>query len=274
MDDVMKLLIVYGTRPEFIKLSEIIRLDEFCFTPTKIAVKNLKKEGIDNKVYLTGNTIVEAAQRNLKSAEKSIILEKLSLNGEEYIVLTVHRAENVDNKERILGIMKVLEQIKEPIIYPIHPRILKRLKKFDLIKRVENVKNLRLIETLGYFDFLKLCADSKLIIDSGGIQEECTIYKKPVLVIRDNAERSEILEKFGWLTRYDTKRIIKGYNYIVENYIELENKLKIFGISFWRWTSKRGNHIMPGMYHMIQRFLLKLDWGRSERFNEEWMDVY
>ena len=213
--------------PEEINRVLTDQISEYCFAPTKIAVKNLKKEGIDNKVYLTGNTIVEAVQRNLKFAEKSNILGKLNLNGEQYIVLTAHRAENVDNKERVLGIIKALEQIKEPIIYPIHPRTLKRLKEFDLIERVENVKNLRLIETLGYFDFLKLCAYSKLIItDSGGIQEECTIYRKPVLVIRDNTERPEILEKFGWLTGCDPKKITKGYNYIVENYGELEKKLK------------------------------------------------
>ena len=203
------------------------QISEYCFAPTKLAVKNLKKEDIDNKVYLTGNTIVETVQRNLKFAEKTNILGKLNLNSEEYIVLTAHRAENVDNKERVLGIIKALEQIKEPLIYPVHPRTLKRLKEFGLIERVENIKNLRLIRPLGYFDFLKLCADSKLIItDSGGIQEECTIYKKPVLIIRDNTERPEILEKFGWLTGCNHKKITKGYNYIVENYRELEKKLK------------------------------------------------
>jgi UDP-N-acetylglucosamine 2-epimerase (non-hydrolysing) len=204
------------------------QISEYCFAPTKIAVKNLKREGIcDNRIYLTGNTIVEAVQGNLKFAEKSNILEKLSLNDEEYIVLTAHRAENVDNKERVLGIIKAMEQIKEPIIYPIHPRTLKRLKEFGLIERIENIKNLKLIETLGYFDFLKLCAESKLIItDSGGIQEECTIYKKSVLVIRDNTERPEILEKFGWLTGCSPERIINRYDYIIENYRELERKMK------------------------------------------------
>lgn len=204
------------------------QISEYCFAPTKIAVKNLKKEGIsNNKIYLTGNTIVEAVQRNLKLAEKSSILDRLSLKSEKYIILTAHRAENVDNKGRISGILRALEQIKEPIIYPIHPRTLKRLKEFNLMEKVENIKNLRLIEPLGYFDFLKLCANSKLVItDSGGIQEECTIYKKPVLVIRDNTERPEILEKFGWLTGCDYKKIIKGYNHIIEDYQKLRQKLR------------------------------------------------
>ena len=214
--------------PEEINRVLTDQISELCFTPTKTAVENLKREGVnDNKVYLTGNTIVEAVQRNLKFAEKSNILARLYLNIEEYIVLTAHRAENVDNKARLLGLIKSLEKIKEPIIYPIHPRTFKRLKEFNLLERVKNIKNLTLIDPLGYFDFLKLCANSKLIItDSGGIQEECTIYKKPVLIIRNNTERPEILEKFGWLLGCKPMEIIKRYNYVVKNYIELEKKLK------------------------------------------------
>jgi len=214
--------------PEEINRVLTDQISELCFAPTKTAVENLKRDGVnDNKVYLTGNTVVEAVQRNLKFAEKSNILGRLYLNIEEYIVLTAHRAENVDNKERLLGLIKSLEKIEEPIIYPIHPRTFKRLKEFNLLERVKNIKNLTLIDPLGYFDFLKLCANSKLIItDSGGIQEECTIYKKPVLIIRNNTERPEILEKFGWLLGCNPMEIIKRHNYVVKNYIELEKKLK------------------------------------------------
>jgi len=218
--------------PEEINRVLTDQITDYCFAPTEIAVENLKHEGIpDNKICLTGNTIVEAVQRNLKFAEKSIILKKLNLDSKNYLVLTAHRVENIDNKEKVSEIIKALEQLKQidmPIVYPIHPRALRKLKEFNLLKRLEKIKNLKLIEPLGYLDFLKLCSNSRLIItDSGGIQEECTIYKKPVLVIRDNTERPEILGSFGILVGCNAEKIVEETKrYINENFDETFKNMK------------------------------------------------
>jgi UDP-N-acetylglucosamine 2-epimerase (non-hydrolysing) len=203
------------------------QISEYCFAPTEIAVRNLMNEGIsEDKIYLTGNTIVEATNRSLTIAKKSDILDRMNLEKEEYIVVTAHRAENVDNKERLSSLVELFENINEPIIYPIHPRTLKNITNYGLLDRVNNINNLNLIEPLGYFDFLKLCANSKLIIsDSGGIQEEVTIYKKPILVIRDSTERPEILNKFGWLVGFNHQEILTEYESIIKNYHTIKIKL-------------------------------------------------
>jgi UDP-N-acetylglucosamine 2-epimerase (non-hydrolysing) len=205
------------TMPEEINRVLTDQISEYCFAPTKIAVKNLMNEGISNeKIYLTGNTIVEAVQRNLTLAEKSNILSKLDLKKEKYIVVTAHRAENVDNKERLSTLIKLFEHVKDPLIFPIHPRTFKNIESFGLLERIKKIQDLKLIEPLGYLDFLKLCANSKLIIsDSGGLQEEVTIYKKPILVIRDSTERPEILNRFGWLVEWDQGKIVDQYNNVI-----------------------------------------------------------
>lgn len=202
------------------------QISDLLFAPTNIAVENLRTEGRNEGIYLTGNTIVEAATDNLQIAESSDILNKLDLKNEEYIVITAHRAENVDNKERLKNIINALYDIDENIIYPIHPRTIKQFDQFGLRKRIENIKYLKLIDPLGYFDFLKLCAKSKLIItDSGGIQEECTIYKKPVIIIRDNTERPEILNIYGWLSGCNKNKILSLYNHIDKHYKELKKQM-------------------------------------------------
>jgi len=214
------------TMPEEINRVLSDQISEYLFAPTEIAVNNLHNEGIRKGIFLTGNTIVEAATRNLKISEKSNILESLNLEPDNYIVLTAHRAENVDNKQKLMGILEGLKKIKERIIYPIHPRTRKKLEEFNLISIVEKNENLKIIDPLGYFDFLKLCSNASILItDSGGIQEECTIFKKPVIVIRENTERPEILDRFGWLTGCNPDLIGSRYETIKNNYNEIIRKM-------------------------------------------------
>jgi len=170
---------------------------DFLFAPTKKAKEILIGEGIlKNKIFVTGNTIADAVFQNLEIAKrKSKILAKLNLKREKYFLVTAHRTENVDKKERLKGILSGLKLIFQrfnlPIIYPIHPRTKKRIREFKL----KIPKGLKLIEPVGYLDFLKLEADAKLILtDSGGIQEEACILKVPCATLRDNTERLETLE--------------------------------------------------------------------------------
>jgi len=168
---------------------------DFLYAPTESAVKNLEEEGIKKHIKLTGNTIVDAVQQNLALANKKVdILKKLKLPQKEYIIVTAHRAENVDKKTRLADILEGLRLVGETlhisIIFPMHPRTKKRIEEFNLtVPEVINV-----IEPLGFLEFLQLEANAKLIItDSGGLQEEACILKVPCVTIRDNTERPETI---------------------------------------------------------------------------------
>jgi len=171
-------------------------ISNYLFAPTADAFKNLKEEGIkESKIFLTGNTIVDAVYENLELSKKKInILKKLNLEKNGYILATAHRAENVDIKERLEGILEGLKLVgqyfKMPVIYPMHPRTVNNIERFKLKIPAE----IRVIEPIGYLEFLQLEANSKLIItDSGGLQEEACILKVPCVTVRDNTERPETI---------------------------------------------------------------------------------
>lgn len=171
-------------------------ISDFLFAPTEDAYNHLLEEGIDiNKICLSGNTIVDAVLQNLELAKKKVnILKDLSIENGRYILTTAHRAENVDIKERLQGILSGLELVAKdshlPVIYPIHPRTLRNIEKFGLIIPAA----IKIMEPLGYLEFLQLEANAKLIItDSGGLQEEACILKVPCVTIRDETERPETI---------------------------------------------------------------------------------
>jgi len=185
------------TMPEEINRVLADHVSDYLFAPTEKAKENLLREGIEeDKIFATGNTIVDAVYQNLEIARRKVnILNKLNLNSKDYFLVTAHRQENVDNKERLKGILEGLELVHDefnlPIIYPIHPRTKKKIREFGL----EIPEEIRLIEPLGFLEFLQLEADAKLVLtDSGGVQEETCILKVPCVTLRDNTERPETLE--------------------------------------------------------------------------------
>jgi UDP-N-acetylglucosamine 2-epimerase (non-hydrolysing) len=182
--------------PEEINRIVADHLSEYLFAPSVIARKNLIHEGIPrNKIYLTGNTIVDAVLENLKLAgERSKPLNDLGLCADEYFIVTLHRQENVDNKKRLKGILTALARIHDsngfPLVFPIHPRTEKMIKTFGL-----KMKGFKLIKPLGYLEFLQLESKARLMLtDSGGIQEESCILKVPCVTIRNSTERPETIE--------------------------------------------------------------------------------
>ena len=185
------------TMPEEINRVLADHVSDYLFAPTEQAKQNLLREGIEeNKIFVTGNTIVDAVYQNLGIAERKVdVLNKLNLSSKEYFLITAHRQENVDIKERLKGILEGLELVYDefnfPIIYPIHPRTMKKINEFGL--EVQN--GIRLIEPRGFLEFLQLEANAKLVLtDSGGVQEEACILKVPCVTLRDNTERPETLE--------------------------------------------------------------------------------
>lgn len=172
-------------------------ISDYLFAPTEDALKNLKEEGIpDEKVFYSGNTIVDAVEQNLEIANKKIdLFKRLDLERSKYILVTAHRAENVDDLDSLKGIIEGISLVQKhfnvPLIYPIHPRTKKRIKEF----RINVPKNITFIDPVGFLEFLQLEAKAKLILtDSGGVQEEACTLKVPCVTMRQSTERPETVK--------------------------------------------------------------------------------
>jgi len=173
-------------------------ISDMLFAPTERSKKNLEDEHVYGKIYVTGNTVIDAVAQHLPLAEtKSNIIDEIKFGTEDYALLTVHRAENVDDPKVLKNFVEAFLQSPIPIVFPIHPRTLKRLKEFNLHHKLASSKNIQLLPPVGYFDFLKLMKECRFILtDSGGIQEEATspMIRKPVLILRISTERPEAVE--------------------------------------------------------------------------------
>lgn len=163
---------------------------DLLFAPTEESKDNLLNEGIsENKIYVTGNTIVDAVLHNIKIAKRKNVAKNLGLN-EDFILLTLHREENVDDKKVLMSILEGLN-VPYQIVYPIHPRTRKNIESFKL----KVPENILVIEPLGYMDFLNLLYYAKLVAtDSGGVQEESCILGTPCITIRTSTERPETVK--------------------------------------------------------------------------------
>lgn len=211
--------------PEEINRIVADHCSEVLFAPTEKAALNLINEGIPpKKIHIVGNTIVDATLQNLAIARrKSRILEKFP---REYLILTLHRAENVDRYKTLKGIVDALTKIKENIIFPVHPRTEKMLQKFKLLGKLKK-KNLLLIPPLGYLDFILLISRAKAVLtDSGGIQEESVILNVPCITLRTTTERPETIEAGGnILAGVESSKILEKVN-LVLNDKEVYKKMK------------------------------------------------
>lgn len=172
---------------------------DMLFTHCEEANKNLLREGIPkSKIFFAGNTVIDTLLGNRKRAEKSRIMESFGLESKGFALLTLHRAENVDNKESLLKIVSAIQEIQRgtKIIFPLHPRTRKMLRRFGLLKKVREMENLTVCRPLGYLDFVCLEINAKIILtDSGGIQEEATVLGIPCVTIRNETERRITAEK-------------------------------------------------------------------------------
>ncbi|MHA1616382.1 MAG: non-hydrolyzing UDP-N-acetylglucosamine 2-epimerase [Candidatus Njordarchaeales archaeon] len=192
--------------PEEINRRIIDHISWLLFAPTETALRNLVNEKTMGKKFLVGDVHVDVLCKWVDVAEKrSQILEKLGLEPSQYIVTTIHRAENTDDVNRLRAIVDMLISIPHTIIFPIHPRTKKALERNRLLKRLEK-SNVKIIPPLGYIDFLKLLKYSSLVItDSGGVQREAYLLGKVSLVLRDRTEWIELVES-GWVKLIDISK--------------------------------------------------------------------
>lgn len=155
---------------------------------------NLLREGVaDERIHLVGNLMIDSLQQHLERARSSGIADRLGVRGKPYGVVTLHRPANVDEREALGEILGALGVIAEtlPLLWPVHPRTRARLDSGDLALP----DGIRMLEPLGYLDFLSLEANAVLVLtDSGGIQEETTVLGVDCLTLRDNTERPVTIE--------------------------------------------------------------------------------
>jgi len=182
--------------PEEINRVVADHISDYLFAPTENSKANLIKEGIpEEKISVTGNTIVDSVYQNREIADRKVnALKDLGLKSKEYFLVTAHRAENVDNRSKLKEILKGLELIKSefglPIIFPMHPRTRKMINEFGL-----ELNGIRAIEPMGFLEFLQLEANARLALtDSGGVQEETWMLGVPCVTLREKTERPETVD--------------------------------------------------------------------------------
>lgn len=178
--------------PEEINRIVADHVSEYLFAPTKTAVDNLTKEGKANSTFLTGDIMVDTLKNSLLLAgQKSNILDELNVTANRYNLLTLHRDYNVDSPEILRKILEQIGKLEELIIFPVHPRTRKMLDTFNNMPA-----NIQLTEPVGYLDFIMLQYNSgRIITDSGGIQKEAYLLKKPCITLRTETEWIETVEE-------------------------------------------------------------------------------
>jgi UDP-N-acetylglucosamine 2-epimerase len=209
--------------PEEINRIVADHVSEYLFVPTQTAVDILKTEGLEKHTFLTGDIMVDTMESNLKIAlHKSHIISDLKLEDTEYSLLTLHRNYNVDDTDILEHLLNQLGQLEEKIIFPVHPRTRKMIPSTYSIP-----ENIQLTDPQGYLDFITLENSAKRIItDSGGIQKEAYILRKPCITLRTETEWVEtVQEKWNLLLNPFDKQIASQ----ISNFKVPSTQKEIFG---------------------------------------------
>ncbi|MEM1557831.1 MAG: UDP-N-acetylglucosamine 2-epimerase (non-hydrolyzing) [Thermoproteota archaeon] len=225
-----------GARSYDMRMPEEVnrRLTDHCstllFTPTDNCTKNLLKEGIEeSKIYQTGDTMYDVLLQQLSKAEKVKILEQLELEPKTYMLLTIHRPENVDNLENLKDIIEAVIRLKQlTIIFPAHPRTQKQLRKTGLHKKVEKEKHIRIIKPQGYLETINLIKNAKLVLtDSGGVQKEAFWLKTPCITLRETTEWPETVAMgANSLVGANTQKIVEKFTEVLDKEEEILKRLR------------------------------------------------
>ncbi len=195
------------------------QISNLFFVTEPSGITHLTNEGYDKQnIHFVGNTMIDTLVAFQTEIKQSDILDKLNLDTKKYVLMTMHRPATVDIEEGLLKLVQLLNEVtkKYKVVFPIHPRTLKKLDDFKLKHFITENKNIILTEPLDYFAFQKLIDNSKLILtDSGGIQEESTFVQVPCLTLRPNTERPvTVTEGTNTLVPFDVDLILSYINQI------------------------------------------------------------
>jgi UDP-N-acetylglucosamine 2-epimerase (non-hydrolysing) len=208
--------------PEEINRIVTDALSDYLFTTSHDADENLLREGIaKEKIFFVGNVMIDTLNKHRHQAQQLRTPARFNLEPGQYALLTVHRPSNVDGRDVFSGILQALTDIQRdiPILFPAHPRTVKRIAEFGFEERLMAAPNLYLVEPLGYLYFLDLMMHARLVLtDSGGIQEETTILEVPCLTLRENTERPvTISQGTNRLVGSDPTSIVSNVREILSN---------------------------------------------------------
>ena len=204
--------------PEEISRLVSDKFSDILFAVSMESKKNLKEYEKNKKIILTGNTIVDSSLITYNKSKN-----KYKKNKQNYVLINIHRHENLKSKERMEKIISILSQVKSKAIWPLHDNTFHYLKKYGLMEKIRDMKNIEITPLISYSEFIFLIANCKyLITDGGNIQEESLVFKKPCILLRKKTERQEgLLTGINFLTELKvdySKKIIE----MIEN-----NKLKV-----------------------------------------------
>ncbi len=182
------------------------------FCPTEVSANNLKKESIEDNIYIVGDVMYDAVLFYNKNSKPSPIVSDIEPG---FYLATCHRQENTDSKENLVQIFKALTELskKKNVVLPLHPRTKKYIEKYGI-----DTSGLTLIPPVGYFDILNLLKKASMVLtDSGGLQKEAYYFKKPVIILREETEWTELVD--------NQVGILSGANYekIISSELELSN---------------------------------------------------
>ncbi len=193
-------------------------ISELLFAPTLVSKKNLLSEKVHGKIFVTGNTVIDAI--NI-FADMSAQKAKLEIDFTDFVLLTLHRAENVDDKKTLTSIINAVIESGQNFVFPLHPRTKQKLKLYGLYEKFVKSKNIKLIKPVGYFEMLELMKRCLFIVtDSGGIQEESTSPKinKKVVVVRKSTDRPEAVKAgFSRITGLSYSKILTAIKEAARN---------------------------------------------------------
>lgn len=184
----------YIWRPEEINRKFADHCSTYAFCPTKTAVKNLKAEGMPrDRVFLVGDITYDSFLWAASHRARGPRVEAGIKPDVPYAVLTMHRAETVDKPDELADIVRALCALPLPLVFPVHPRTEKRLRENNLWSALESAPHIRLLPAIGYFEFLDLLLDARLVMtDSGGVLKEAFFARKPCVTLDDSTEYLEI----------------------------------------------------------------------------------
>ncbi len=202
------------------------RISDILFCPTETAITNLKNEGfdaIDIKRVQCGDVMYDAAMYYTERSTKPDAIAE----GSDFVLSTIHRQENTDDKAKLVSIFEALEEIakQQKVVLPLHPRTTKKLQNFG----IETSANIQVIEPVGYFEMIWLLSNCKSVItDSGGLQKEAFFFDKPCITVREETEWVELLHnKVNFLVGSDKKKIIDTFNHV--NTMNIDFSMNLYG---------------------------------------------
>ena len=192
------------TMPEELNRVLTDHLSELLLCPSNTAAANLRAESVAGDVEVVGDVMVDVALRWLPDARANReIPAAYGLQPGSYLLLTAHRAGNVDDPERLRALVELVLALPAPVLFPVHPRTRARLRDAGLLEQLERSDGLTLTEPLGYFEFSALLRDARAVLtDSGGVQKEAYLAGVPCVTLRANTEWIETVETH-WNTLVD-----------------------------------------------------------------------